>query len=125
MSACCLYFILHLFTIFFKSEPRGGIEPPTLCLPCIRSNQLSYLGTYYLYDYYHKTKTAYLPLVETTLAKNKTEIIDSRPYFFMWAGRDLNPRRPKSPDLQSGAFDHSATDPLSYQIYKIKNQKYI
>ena len=31
----------------------------------------------------------------------------------MWcAGRDSNPRRPKPPDLQSGAIDHSATDAL-------------
>ncbi len=29
----------------------------------------------------------------------------------VWAGRDLNPRRRKPADLQSGAFDHSATDP--------------
>lgn len=29
----------------------------------------------------------------------------------MWAGTDLNRRRRKSPDLQSGAIDHSATDP--------------
>ena len=30
---------------------------------------------------------------------------------YPWAGRDSNPRRPKSPDLQSGAIDHSATYP--------------
>ena len=30
----------------------------------------------------------------------------------MWAGTDLNRRRPKSSDLQSDAFDHSATDPF-------------
>ena len=29
----------------------------------------------------------------------------------MWAGRDLNPRRPKPADLQSAAIDHSATYP--------------
>lgn len=28
-----------------------------------------------------------------------------------WVGRDLNPRTPKRPDLQSGAIDHSATYP--------------
>src|SRR3989338_2101677 len=29
------------------------------------------------------------------------------------AGRDSNPRSPKAPDLQSGAFDHSATDAVA------------
>ena len=29
----------------------------------------------------------------------------------LWAGRDLNPRRPKPADLQSAAIDHSATYP--------------
>ena len=32
-------------------------------------------------------------------------------YFVLWAGRDLNPRSPKTSDLQSDAFDHSATYP--------------
>ncbi len=33
------------------------------------------------------------------------------PAFFIWcAGRDSNPRSPKTMDLQSTAFDHSATD---------------
>ena len=34
----------------------------------------------------------------------------------MWAGTDLNRRRPKPPDLQSGAIDHSATDPLNFPL---------
>ena len=31
--------------------------------------------------------------------------------YALWAGRDSNPRRPKSTDLQSAAIDHSATYP--------------
>jgi hypothetical protein len=31
---------------------------------------------------------------------------------FMWVGRDSNPRSPEAPDLQSGAFDRSATYPF-------------
>ena len=34
----------------------------------------------------------------------------------MCVGRDLNPRRHKSPDLQSGAIDHSATYALKKSI---------
>lgn len=32
-------------------------------------------------------------------------------YSFFWVGRDLNPRSPKTRDLQSRAFDRSATYP--------------
>ena len=31
----------------------------------------------------------------------------------MWAGTDLNRRSPETSDLQSDAFDHSATDPCN------------
>src|SRR3989338_4011118 len=34
------------------------------------------------------------------------------PYGRWWAGKDSNLRRRKPPDLQSGAFDHFATDPI-------------
>ena len=36
----------------------------------------------------------------------------------VWAGRDLNSRRPKSADLQSAPIDHSGTYPVYYFILK-------
>lgn len=39
----------------------------------------------------------------------------------LWVGRDLNPRSPKAPNLQSGAIDRSATYPKKS---KFKTQDY-
>lgn len=38
------------------------------------------------------------------------------PSFFLWAGRDLNPRSREATDLQSARFDHLPTYP--FKIYK-------
>ena len=41
--------------------------------------------------------------------KQNHPMLPHRVHLFLCVGRDSNPRRPKPPDLQSGAIDHSAT----------------
>lgn len=58
------------------------------------------------------------------LSRDSSKII-RKAHNFTWAGTDLNRRRPKSSDLQSDAFDRSATDPIlalikSAQIFNIQ-----
>ena len=43
----------------------------------------------------------------------------------LWAGRDSNPRRPKSADLQSAAIDRSATYPLLLNLLFIPHSSHL
>ncbi len=48
----------------------------------------------------------------TSFLPRKRSTTELHRQFTKWAGRDLHPRRPKPPVLQTGAFDYSATYPL-------------
>jgi hypothetical protein len=51
-------------------------------------------------------KDGYLPILITPIRQRT----------FLLCGRDSNPRTPKRPDLQSGAFNHSATSQCIFFI---------
>ena len=87
-----------------RPERETGFEPATFCLEG-KSSTVELLPQF---DFGMANAECG---IKTAIIMTSVFIPNSEFPIPNWVERDSNPRIPKEPDLQSGAFDHSATYP--------------